>query len=341
MQRLHRVLSVLPLALLALLAPAAQAGGARFVATGTVASGSAPSGPFAGIGAGAPVRLSYEVDLPGSFITASQRSFAIDGPTLTLEMGAASAGLGSGTPTVLMRNADPSVDGILGSTVFLAGGNRVDFSFSSASPNLFTSTDPLQNLGSWSGPFYSAYDFTVYGVGAFFSIDLATFAIELPIPGASFCAGDGSLTDHTTACPCGNTGGAGRGCAHSFDANGAALGALGVVALDNVVLRTEGTPATSFTLFMQHDALDDRVFHDGTLCAGGTLIRLRGRGAVGGQAAFPDSNFANDSMTLSQRGQVTVGSGDVRYYAGWYRNASTTFCPPATANVTNGWRLTW
>jgi hypothetical protein len=38
---------------------------------------------------------------------------------------------------------------------------------------------------------------------------------------------------------------------------------------------------------------------------------------------------------------VTPGSGVQRYYAAWYRNASSTYCPPATANVSNGWRITW
>ena len=110
----------------------------------------------------------------------------------------------------------------------------------------------------------------------------------------------------------------------------------------NVVLTTGFTPATSFTLMMQHDAAGDQVFHDGVLCAGGSLIRLRGRAAVAGSMSFPDSNFANDqTLTLSQRGQVVVGSGVRRYYAGWYRNASTTFCPPATANVTNGFLIDW
>jgi len=162
------------------------------------------------------------------------------------------------------------------------------------------------------------------------------------VSGQAFCAGDGLDPNVTTACPCANSGGPGRGCAHSFDATGARLGATGQADPDSLVLRASELPATSFTLFMQHDAADDRVFHDGVLCASGTLVRLRGRGAVGGVASFPNTNFANDVTTsLSLRGGVVPGSGALRFYAAWYRNASTTFCPPATANVTNGWRLTW
>ena len=163
-----------------------------------------------------------------------------------------------------------------------------------------------------------------------------------PPPFFGFCYGDGALADHTTPCPCANDGVSGRGCAHSFDAGGALLDASGTAAADNVVLHTLFEPANSFTLFMQHDAPGDVVFHDGVLCASGNLVRLRGRAAVGGEAFFPNSLFANDStLTLSQRGGVTVGSGAARYYAAWFRNASTTFCPPATANVTNGWAIVW
>jgi hypothetical protein len=157
-----------------------------------------------------------------------------------------------------------------------------------------------------------------------------------------FCTNDSIGVDHTTPCPCGNTGLPGNGCGHSFDANGAHLGSSGVPLLDDVVLESSFTPVSSFTLFMQHDASGDTVFHDGVLCAGGSLIRLRGRAAVAGMATFPNNAFANDStLTLSQRGSVTLGSGAIRYYAAWYRNASSTFCPPATANVTNGLRITW
>ena len=174
-----------------------------------------------------------------------------------------------------------------------------------------------------------------------FTEDFVQF--EVPVVAVHpFCAGDGLLVDHTTPCPCGNTGAVGNGCGHSFDPNGANLSGTGSTANDDVVLQSQFEPAASFTLFMQHDAADDRVFHDGTLCANGALIRLRGRIAVAGQAFFPNTNLAQDATTtLSQRGAVAVGSGATRYYAAWFRNASTTFCPPATANVTNGGVIIW
>jgi len=184
--------------------------------------------------------------------------------------------------------------------------------------------------------------------GGLYEIVWATFTVGNPPGFTAFCAGDGTLSDHTTPCPCGNDATTlGNGCGHSFDPGGANLAATGTAAADDVQLQAALMPSTAFTLFIQHDAPADNVFHDGTLCAGGTLIRIRGRqaGIAGqpgpGQAIFPNTNFANDTQTLSQRGQVAVGSGLRRYYAAWYRNASTTFCPPATANVTNGWLIDW
>jgi len=170
--------------------------------------------------------------------------------------------------------------------------------------------------------------------------DLVLDACE--VPGTEFCSGEFDDPTHLTPCPCANFGSAGHGCAHSFSADGARIAGSGTPNPDTVLLTSSNLPSTSFALFMQHDALGDQTFHDGVLCASGNLIRLRGRNAVGGVATFPNTTFPNDAtLTLSQRGQVTPGSGARRYYAVWYRNASTTFCPPATANVTNGHFIDW
>jgi hypothetical protein len=78
------------------------------------------------------------------------------------------------------------------------------------------------------------------------------------------------------------------------------------------------------------------VFHDGVLCAGGALTRLRGRAASSARLRSPTRSGTARSRSRSAD-RLRVGSGARRYYAAWYRNASTTYCPPATANVTNGW----
>ena len=154
----------------------------------------------------------------------------------------------------------------------------------------------------------------------------------------SFCFGDGIDPTHTSACPCGNVGAAGNGCANSVNPNGANLTATGTAAADDVVLSGSGMPATVSCIYLQGDALDDTVFGDGVRCTGGVLLRLRTKNNVGGASSFPDSV---ETITLSQRGGVTVGSGVVRYYQTYYRNSAALFCPPQTFNVSNGWIVTW
>lgn len=172
--------------------------------------------------------------------------------------------------------------------------------------------------------------------------EFAAVRVVVDDPIASFCAGDGVDPAVRVACPCANFGAPGHGCAHSFGASGGVLAATGVPADDSVVLHADELPANSFALFLQHDALGQSVFHDGVACASGNLVRLRGRGAAGGSAAFPDAAFAADgTLTLAQRGGVSPGRGVERYYSAWYRNAAPSFCPPATANVTNGVRIRW
>ena len=114
-------------------------------------------------------------------------------------------------------------------------------------------------------------------------------------------------------------------------------GGLGATAVGGMLAGTL-MPATVSCIYLQGDALTDVLFGDGVRCTGGTLLRLRTRVNVGGASAFPDST---DTVTLSQRGGVTPGSGARRYYQTYYRNSAAVFCPPETFNVTNGWRLTW
>jgi hypothetical protein len=160
--------------------------------------------------------------------------------------------------------------------------------------------------------------------------------------GVAICTNGSFGIDHATPCPCGNTGEVDHGCAHSSDPNGARLTATGAPAMDDIVLSAEFMPANTFALFLQHDAAGDATFHDGVLCASGALVRLRGRSANAGSASFPNSAFAQDATTtLSASGGVAPGQGVRRFYSTHYRNTSSTFCPPSTANVTNGWQVDW
>ncbi|MFO1010336.1 MAG: hypothetical protein U1F29_09775, partial [Planctomycetota bacterium] len=145
-------------------------------------------------------------------------------------------------------------------------------------------------------------------------------------PGEVFCQGDGVDPTHTTACPCGNVGAAGNGCANSGNPAGANLLATGATNPDALTLAASGMPATSACIYLQGDALEDVVFGDGVRCSGGNLIRLRTKPNAGGASQFPEPG----DPSVSTRGLVTPGSGARRYYQTYYRNAAAAFCPPET-----------
>lgn len=166
----------------------------------------------------------------------------------------------------------------------------------------------------------------------------------LPPAFSVLCAGDGSTS---SACPCANFGAAGHGCANSQDAAGARLVALGSTAVDpatgtdSIVLSASGMTSVSSinSIFLQGDAVNSSgsLFGDGVLCLSGFLIRLGSKATPIGAAQFPGPG----NLSVSQKGMVVPGSGAVRNYQTYYRNAAAAFCPPETFNVSNGVQITW
>lgn len=152
-----------------------------------------------------------------------------------------------------------------------------------------------------------------------------------------FCAGDGLDPTVTTPCPCGNAGTTGRGCGSSAVAAGAWLSWSGHPTADDLALHAGALPASTTCVFLQGDALADATFGDGVSCTGGALVRLRVRAANAGAASFP---APGDTVTLSARGNIVPGSGAVRVYQTYYRNAAV-FCTSATFNVTSAVRVVW
>jgi hypothetical protein len=150
-----------------------------------------------------------------------------------------------------------------------------------------------------------------------------------------FCFGDGS----GTACPCGNAGSSGHGCASSVSAVGAQLTSQGTASLaaDTVVLNGSDMPSSS-ALYFQGTAKTNggagAVFGDGLRCAGGSVVRLGTTTNVAGASHYP--NPGNPSVSV--KGNVT--SPGLREYQVWYRNAAA-FCTPSTFNLSNGIEVTW
>ncbi len=150
-------------------------------------------------------------------------------------------------------------------------------------------------------------------------------------PATAYCFGDGT----GAACPCGNNGAAGNGCASSVNVNGANLASSGVASISNdtFTLLGSGMPNSS-VLYFQGTTQVSSVFGDGLRCAGGAVIRLLTKSNVAGASQYPGVG----ETLISIRGNNVPGN--VRTYQAWYRNAAA-FCTVSTFNLTNGIQATW
>ena len=164
-------------------------------------------------------------------------------------------------------------------------------------------------------------------------------ALGTPPAGTPYCFGDGS----GAACPCGNTGAPGHGCANAQNASGARLTASGTpsVSQDDVNLGLSGLPGagTAVLYFQGTLALGGGQgvpFGDGLRCAGGVVERLGVTLAQADGNVFPSTVALG---TLSDLGQVPA-LGGTRYYSAWYRDIAP-FCTGATWNLSNGVEVVW
>ncbi|MBK7643227.1 MAG: hypothetical protein IPJ19_09275 [Planctomycetes bacterium] len=157
----------------------------------------------------------------------------------------------------------------------------------------------------------------------------------------SLCFGDGS---QALACPCSNSGAAGRGCENSASTGGARLSASGAATPDSVELHTMGELPTALTIFLQGSSQISVVpFGDGLRCTGGLLKRLYVKSAVGGAANAP---LAGDPSVSAQSASLgdPIASGTSRWYQAYYRDANQSFCPAPTGstyNISNAVRIDW
>ncbi len=154
-------------------------------------------------------------------------------------------------------------------------------------------------------------------------------------PALAYCAGDGT----GAACPCGNTGAAGHGCANSVSAGGAQLAGSGNASISNDTLVITGSamPNSSALYFQGTQAAAGGagvVFGDGLRCAAGTVVRLGTKTNTFGASSYPGAADPH----ISIKGANTAAT--VREYQCWYRNAAV-FCTPLTFNLTNGVQITW
>jgi len=152
-----------------------------------------------------------------------------------------------------------------------------------------------------------------------------------------FCFGDGS----SVTCPCGNNGGAKRGCGNASFSSGAQLtkvtGATNVSS-DTVVLQVGNVPVSAVCLFFQGTTQTaHNTFGDGLRCTGGTIVRLGIETATGVFASYPG---APGDLPVSQKGLLPAAGGS-RAYQVWYRDSSPSYCTASTFNTSNGVMIHW
>ncbi len=154
-----------------------------------------------------------------------------------------------------------------------------------------------------------------------------------------FCFGDGSLA---SACPCGNTGAGGRGCANSSGSGGAHLEAAGTLVPDTLHLHAWGSGPSALSIFLQGDAsaASGVPFGDGLRCVDGNLKRLYTKNASGGAVGAPEAGDVTISARSAALGDPLT-PGSTRVYQVYYRDPSTSFCPGFTFNVTSGALVRW
>lgn len=142
----------------------------------------------------------------------------------------------------------------------------------------------------------------------------------------TYCYGDGS----GAACPCGNTGAPGTGCAHS-SGEGALLWSTGStkVSTDDFDLRAAHLPASGGIALavagsQQQGGGAGIPFQDGLLCVGGTIYRFPAQ-------VFTDA-LVQESVVGASNGLITAGS--TWNFQVWYRDVVGA-CGGSTGNLSN------
>ncbi|MFN0008848.1 MAG: nidogen-like domain-containing protein [Planctomycetota bacterium] len=165
-------------------------------------------------------------------------------------------------------------------------------------------------------------------------------------PPEEFCPGD-----TLAACPCGNPGAAGNGCANSAFPGGAHLAAVGDPCLgaDTIAFTATGVrPSTLALLFQGSSETAGNPVNDGNICVSGNVKRLwiwknqfSSTLSGPGSTTMPDTTGITVSQRSAARGD-TILSGSTRTYQVWYRDSPSFACAfPSNTNYTSGIRVLW
>jgi hypothetical protein len=240
--------------------------------------------------------------------------------------------------------ANNSFDPSGGTAVFWDANNNQLASLAINAPN-----NCQWNWNGWdagSGPLIkrvSIYGPPQYG-GPFMMMDDMELDTSGPPPGTDVCQ-PGQLG--VIGCPCSNPpSGSPAGCDNSEFTGGATLGSSGSASLanDTVVFGTSGQTSVGTSVVLQGDALIPAgvTFGMGVRCAGGNLLRLYVKPAVGGSISAPGIGDASVSASSAALGDP-IAAGTQRWYAVYYRDPVVLGgCPSTdTFNSTQTQEILW
>jgi len=98
------------------------------------------------------------------------------------------------------------------------------------------------------------------------------------------------------------------------------------------------------SIFLQGSSqIAPAAFGDGLLCVGGNLLRLYTHNASAGSVIAPSGLDLSISARSGALGDV-ISAGSTRYYQVYYRDSSSSFCPPpagSSFNVSSGLAVLW
>jgi hypothetical protein len=107
---------------------------------------------------------------------------------------------------------------------------------------------------------------------------------------------------------------------------------------DSLVLRGSGMPASATMMYFQGTGQSNGiVFGDGLRCATGFTVRLGFTTNVAGASQWPPAG----GTPVHVAGQIPASGVVARYYQGWYRDVSASFCTANRYNLTNGVAVVW
>lgn len=295
-----------------LLSASAFAGSVTVHATGTVGFSSASGGVFAGVQAGDPVAMSWNVATPGVDVQPGDfETFPIDKPTFLLDIGGAQAGLGSGAPSLGISDGFPVADGAFIFLTPLNVGGQIEFELHDSTGTAFHATHVAALAGSYPGAAFDSVDWNVFTGGGQIAIALT-----------------GLVFDHEVAPPLGTS-----YCTSTPNSSGQAalITAAGSASVAARHLTLTGTrlPAFKHALFFYGPQQAQTPLGSGSLCVGGGVFRMQP--AVLSDALGTVVHVVDWTQPPVASGSGAILAGSTWNFQSWFRDGATTNLTDAVA----------